>query len=365
MWGYQGGIGPRGVGSTLASPSASGESAPVAPAEDVSSAAKLFSELFDAKTDGKSQTVQDVRDKLSALREEMGDEKFKALLNKLIAEASGSYLEFLRKLLNELFPDSTPSPAPSPSPSPSPGRGGGRGGGGGRVNPSDFGPRQPMNDRPFTAGARHADYKPDNSNPGKKPPTEGGAGNIWSGFRQSDTSSCITVSAIKAAMMKFGQKPTDVFKDVKESGNGYDVEMRDGFKLHLSRDELKQAAQQARFEGTDPAMMTDANFMFAASAKRAQMEGNEGGGWGNDHNAQRSFGDALQSLNDGEHGSEGLDRLGLKGLYRRSSSDELASGVLGVANYSGHSMAVIGGRVELWGTRGNRPSREDDAYAFR
>ena len=46
-------------------------------------------------------------------------------------------------------------------------------------------------------------------------------------------------------MMHFGQKPTDIFRDVKETGTGYDVTMRDGFKLSLSRDEVRQAATAA------------------------------------------------------------------------------------------------------------------------
>ena len=202
-----------------------------------------------------------------------------------------------------------------------------------------FGPSEPMSNKPLTEGARHFNYTPDKSNPGKKPD------NIWSGFCQGPDGNCVTVSAIKGAMMKFGQKPTDVFKEVQQAGDGYDVKMRDGFELHMSGNELKQAAAYARFQGDDPAMMTDANFMFAASAKRAQMEGN---GLDDDPNQSRnSFAHAMQSLNNGEMPHEALDRLGLKAFYRQSSSAELASGRLGVVAYGGHSMAVIEGRIEL------------------
>ncbi|PHX42720.1 hypothetical protein AO284_22855 [Pseudomonas sp. NZIPFR-PS2] len=93
-------------------------------------------------------------------------------------------------------------------------------------------------------------------------------------------------------MMQFGQKPTDVFKEVRETGSGYDVTMRDGVKVSFTKDELRQAATQARFKGDDPQMITDANFMYAASAKRAQMENNDG-------TAGRSFQAAMNSLNDG------------------------------------------------------------------
>ncbi|KTC64373.1 hypothetical protein AO262_18480 [Pseudomonas fluorescens ABAC62] len=324
----------------------------------------LLKQLDDAQKTSKSQTVQDLRDKLNEMRNELREERFKALLERIKKEASADLLALLKKLFPELFGDDA---TPMPSPPPSPRGGGGGGGGGGRpVNPSNFGPVEPMTDKPFIDGARFTNYTPDESNPGEKPGTGNEGGNIWAGFKQGPDGNCITVSAIKSAMMKFGYKATDVFRDVKASGDGWDVQMRDGFQLHLSRNELDQAARQARFEGTDPKIMTNANFMYAVSAKRAQTEGNPGAGGENDHNARRSFLDAAISLNDGEHNDEGLKRLGLSGLYRQSSSNELASGVLGVVNYGGHSMAVIGGRIEAWGGRGVRPQREDpgQAYAF-
>ncbi len=105
--------------------------------------------------------------------------------------------------------------------------------------------------------------------------------------------------------MRFGQKPADVFKEVKEAGDGYDVTMRDGMKVHLSKDELEQATANSKIKGDDPEMMKDANFMYAVSAKRAQMENNDG-------TAAQSFAKALETLKDGEDGNEGLMRLGLK-----------------------------------------------------
>lgn len=319
---------------------------------DAESVRQLLSELMDAEKTSKSQTAQDLRDKLNAKREELGDEKFKQIMKALMEEADVSWLDFLRRLMRLWFPeldDASPTPSP-PAPGPSPG-----GGGGGRPNPDHFGPSEPMSNLPITEGSRYFQYKPDESNPGKKPD------NIWSGFSQGPDGNCVTVSAIKGAMMKFGQKPTDVFKEVKETANGYQVTMRDGFKLEVSKDELKQAARYAQFNGDNPSMMTDANFMFAASAKRAQLEGN---GLDDNPNASKlSFAHAMQSLNNGELPHEALDRLGLKGLYRQSSSAELASGKLGVVAYDRHSMAVIDGRVELWGRRGGAP-RQGIAYAF-
>ncbi|AZE62807.1 MULTISPECIES: hypothetical protein [Pseudomonas fluorescens group] len=324
---------------------------------DAESVRQLLSELMDAEKDSKSQTAQDVRDKLNDKREELGDEKIKEIIKALMETADVSWLDFLRRLMRLWFPemdDASPSPSP-PSPRPSPGGGGGGGGGGNWPSPNDFGPSEPMSNLPITEGSKHFNYKPDESNPGKKPD------NIWSGFSQGPDGNCVTVSAIKGAMMKFGQKPTDVFAEVKETSNGYYVKMRDGKEVNFTKDELRQAARYAQFKGDNPSMLTDANFMFAASAKRAQMEGN--GLDDNPNESKKSFAHAMQSLNNGEMPGEALDRLGLKGLYRESSSRELASGKLGVVAYNRHSMVVIDGQVELWGRRGGAP-KQGIAYAF-
>ena len=137
--------------------------------------------------------------------------------------------------------------------------------------------------------------------------------------------------------------------------------MKDGFNLKLSKSELREAAAYAGFEGDDPEMLTNANFLYAASAKRAQIEGN--GLDDNPNDAKRSFRHAMESLNNGEMPHEALDRLGLKGRYRRTSSNELANGQLGVVAYNLHSMAVIGGNIELWGQKGGRP-QQGIAYAL-
>ena len=132
--------------------------------------------MFDAEQGARTQTVQDLRDKLNALREKLGDEKFKEILNSEIKDADDKFLEFLKRLLEEWFPEDVAPPTP-PSPR---GGGGGGGGGGGRVSPGGFGPTESMSNKPITEGSKYYNYKPDNSNPGKKP------SNIWSGFSQGD-----------------------------------------------------------------------------------------------------------------------------------------------------------------------------------
>ncbi|MFN3359083.1 MAG: hypothetical protein ACK418_24205 [Pseudomonas sp.] len=220
-------------------------------------------------------------------------------------------------------PDSTPSPAVTPAPAPEP----------------DAPVPGPAVDIPGLSGKRR----------GEKP------ANIWSGFRQGPDSNCVTVSAIKAAMYRFGQSPTDIFKQVHTMGNDYHVVMRDGFQLTLSARELAEGARGARFYGPDKGMLKDARFLFAVSAKRAQMENN-------DRTAGRSYAAAIRSLNDGEdeYGpGEGFVRLGLRQHMKRVSVGQLARGQLGMCNRTGHSVAVINGREELWGNRGPVPTRGD------
>ena len=179
--------------------------------------------------------------------------------------------------------------------------------------------------------------------------------NIWSGFRQGPDGNCVTVSAIKAAMYRFGQSPTDIFKEVVKTSDGYHVRMRDDFRLVLSDRELAEGARGAKFMGPDKGMLKDAQFLFAVSAKRAQMENNDG-------RAARSFQAAVRSLNDGEdeRGSgEGFLRLGLKQHIKRVSVRDLANGQLGMCNRAAHSVAVINGREELWGKQGRAPTRGD------
>lgn len=177
--------------------------------------------------------------------------------------------------------------------------------------------------------------------------------NIWSGFRQGPDGNCVTVSAIKAAMYRFGQSPTDVFKEVTRTNDGYQVMMRDDFRLTLTDRELAEGARGARFVGADKGMLKDAQFLFAVSAKRAQMENN-------DRTAGRSFQAAIRSLNNGEDETgpgEGFLRLGLKSHMKRVNVRDLANGQLGMCNRTGHSVAVINGREELWGRQGKAPTK--------
>ncbi len=186
------------------------------------------------------------------------------------------------------------------------------------------------------------------------------ADDIFGGFRQGPGGNCVTVSAIKVAMAKFGQSPTDIFKEVRKERDGYQVTMRDGYSLFLSQQELSQGARASRFVGRDKEMLKDAHFLFAVSAKRAQLENNDG-------TAKRSFTHALRSLNNGEdeYGpGEGLLRLGLSRHIESVPVSQLADGELGMVNRRGHSAAVINGVEEFYGKRGRSP-RRGEALALR
>jgi hypothetical protein len=181
------------------------------------------------------------------------------------------------------------------------------------------------------------------------------ADDIWGGFRQGPDGNCVTISAIKAAMVKFGQSPTDIYKEVQKVAEGYRVTMRDGFALTLSRQELAEGIRGSKFVGRDKEMLKDAHFLFAVSAKRAQLENNDG-------TAKRSYSAAVRSLNDGEDergAGEGFLRLGLKQHMKKVPVSELAKGTLGMVNRTGHSVAVINGIEELYGKKGGAPKRGD------
>ena len=210
---------------------------------------------------------------------------------------------------------------------------------------------QPFNYGAYPSGGNsalaHNNFFPSNSaTPGRK------TADIFGGFFQSENGNCATISAIKASMQRFGQKPTDIFKDVKKTANGYHVTMRDGKTVVLTRQELQQATQHAGLKGSDPAMIKDASFIYAVSAKRAQNENHEGSG--------HSYAKALDSLKNGEYTKDVFVRLGLKDHVRQGTLRDLQSGMVGTIDKdvggagTAHSMAVIGGMEERWGKVGQR-----------
>lgn len=167
---------------------------------------------------------------------------------------------------------------------------------------------------------------------------------IWGGFYQGVEGNCVTVSAIKAAMMRFGQSPQAVYRQVTATSTGYDVVMRDSFTLHLTHEELNKAKAASWLAGSDQRLLDDANFLYAVSAKRAQLKNN-------DFRASQSYEVALATLNDGEFPGQALRRLGLFGYLRESDVNELAKGAIGTLADNGHSVVVIDGAFDLYGRK--------------
>lgn len=85
-------------------------------------------------------------------------------------------------------------------------------------------------------------------------------------------------------------------------------------------------------------------FLYAVSAKRAQLENN-------DSRAGQGYAVALETLNDGETPGEALRRLGLFGYMRESTVEELANGAIGTLADRFHSVAVVNGAVDYYGQK--------------
>ncbi|WP_177413568.1 type III secretion protein [Pseudomonas sp. R4-34-07] len=129
------------------------------------------------------------------------------------------------------------------------------------------------------------------------------------------------VAAIKVAMATFGQSPTGVFTQVVKSGDGYNVTMKDGFKLHITAEELQLAAKAAKFSGGDEGMVKDAQFLFGVMSKRQHLEQARNNAtdpfysiYGKDsaYHAHRTYPGVLAAAGQGIGGGAALSYLGLK-----------------------------------------------------
>lgn len=142
-------------------------------------------------------------------------------------------------------------------------------------------------------------------------------------WRQSTEGNCSSVACIKAAVDRFDDK---VFSEVKktEDGKGYDIKMRDGYKLKLSQKELDLATKNSRFVkiGGDNGLTGEAkqsglnfaNFAYAAMAKRATNE--KFGG-------VRSFQGALNDFQNGYYPRNSAKMIGLKNYVQDVKTSNL------------------------------------------
>ncbi|MGY2402833.1 hypothetical protein [Pseudomonas sp. SDO5271_S396] len=204
-----------------------------------------------------------------------------------------------------------------------------------------------VNNRQLNNGKFEAHYTQGNEIPTAAPRSDTTSGvrpnNIWADFFQVTEGNCVTVSAIKAAMVKYGSHPRGIFEKVTRTDAGYEVLMRDNVSVFLTHQELQQAEAKAGWVGRGT-VLQHAIFLYAASAKRAQNENNDA--W-----AARSFDAAMQTLNDGEFPGEALRRLGLKDHFREGTVEALKNGAVGTLTDARHSVAVIDGYMDVWGTR--------------
>ena len=144
-------------------------------------------------------------------------------------------------------------------------------------------------------------------------------------WRQSNEGNCSAVAVIKSAVDRFDDK---VFKSVDKTadGRGYNIEMRDGYKLALSQGELNQATASSRFKtiSTNNGMSAEdkkagldfANLAYAAMAKRAALT-HQGG--------VRSFQGALHDFENGYDPRNSAKLIGLKDYVQRVNTSNLSN----------------------------------------
>jgi len=174
---------------------------------------------------------------------------------------------------------------------------------------------------------------------------------IWFGFTEGEFNNTGMVAGIKAAMMRFGQSPTEVFASVREGKGGYEVVMKDGYKTSITREEVDKARQWADFNGADAGMIKDATFMYAVAAKREQDNRSiEMLNGGVTHYRDDPFEDAMDSLNNYFWGHKALVNLGLSAHMRKMPYSQAESeGVVAVVTVNYQSLLMTNGNVDLAG----------------
>ncbi|WP_248752031.1 hypothetical protein [Pseudomonas sp. MWU15-20650] len=136
--------------------------------------------------------------------------------------------------------------------------------------------------------------------------------------------------------------------------------MRDNHNknYHVTNDELAYAASCSGFTGNNQTILNAANFMYAVSAKRAQLENNDGF-------AAHSFRAAVDSLNTWEHTQEGLNRLGLQNYVQQTTAQALINGAPGVMAENNHVFTVLNGKTDNYGHVGYTPAPWAKALKLR
>jgi|GEM_PF-6499563 len=185
---------------------------------------------------------------------------------------------------------------------------------------------------------------------------------ILTGWKQGSTGNCVTIAAIKAAQTRFGPVLADthnpergIFKTAERTEQGgLKIEMRDGFKCEISAKELEIARTRSKFrlyKSNDKSLLQNANEVYAAAAKRAQVQGNDGYGPN-----KLSFERACTTLNNGETTAsvrEQLGRVGLEDFTARVSRGSMKNYEAGLTYTPGHAYFVTNGKRDYYGKSGS------------
>lgn len=183
---------------------------------------------------------------------------------------------------------------------------------------------------------------------------EGQWDDLVSEFSQTDRGNCASVAVIKAAMDTYGNK---VFDQVRPLDDGaYQVTLRDGSQVVVTREELEAAATATHFDVEDPGADAYATLSYAVIAKRYQQE------------SGMTYAESLVEMANGAYPEEIAGYLGLGDLLEHVPVGELEGQDAGVIWGDGHARYVSGFHADSWG----RPEDFDDisdpnhvAFVFR
>ena len=185
---------------------------------------------------------------------------------------------------------------------------------------------------------------------------------VYTGVKFSSYKNEPVLSSIKAAMERFGQSPLSVYASVTRSGEGYDIVMRDGVKVSITPGEIAKAKLLCGFQyepgRENGSMFKDVVFMYAASAKRVQLERRE--------DKPLTYDEALKVLVSHPGAYESLKRLGIIEYVRSSTAQELVeTGAIGVVEHGGNTNFAREGLLDGCNRTKRMPSASDCRSVYR
>jgi hypothetical protein len=238
---------------------------------------------------------------------------------------------------------------------------------------------KPVNNQPAPKPVNNQPApKPVNNQPAPKPVenrnTDLTPGEVLTGWKQGSKKNCVTVGGIKAAQAMYGAELANtehpdrgIFKSAERTDTGgLNITMRDDFKIELSKKELETAARYSGFrlnKSDDKALLQNANEVFAAAGKRAQIEGNDG-----IRGNTMSYTRALGTLNNGEDTSrvsEHLGRLGLKDHTEKVTRSELKDHPAWISRTPGHAYMGTKKARDFYGKSGSVGRGSNFGYVLK